>query len=143
MIALVFVALIVPLTLVILSFRQYSAPPKSAVPETQGLRAALEQAADKTWQQPPPMSDGRSVFLFNAQGSEEEARKALEQAARKLNGVALPIAAGPRGEERVLVTIPSASSQGFESGALRNFTLSVQGNPTGERQLYEIVFPLP
>jgi hypothetical protein len=143
MIAVVFVALIVPLTLVILSFRQHSAP-RSAVPEMQGLQSALEQAAEKSWQQPPPISDGRSVFLFTAHGSDEEARKAVEQCARKLNGVALPIAAaGPRGEDRLLVTIPRASSQLFESDALRNFTLSVQGSPTGERQLYEIVFPLP
>ncbi|MFZ4780052.1 MAG: hypothetical protein ACOYM3_32250 [Terrimicrobiaceae bacterium] len=45
MIGILLVALAIPLTLVTLGIRQFTAKPKAPAPETQGLRAALEQAA--------------------------------------------------------------------------------------------------
>ncbi|MEI8311620.1 MAG: hypothetical protein WCH98_12770 [Verrucomicrobiota bacterium] len=141
-IAIVLVALAVPLALVTLGISRYSSKPE--VPEAPGLRAALEQAADKSWSSPEPLAGDRRVFTFSTPGNETEARKAVEQSARTLNGVVVPMTAGQRGEGRLLVRIPATNSHLFESAALlRNFAESQQGHPTGESHLYEIVFPAP
>lgn len=142
MIGILLVALAVPLTLVTLGLRQYTAKPKPA-PETQGLRAALEQAAEKSWQVPKTMADGRSVFVLSASGNAPDARKAVEQAAHKLQGVVLPAPAGEGGAERILVQIPNGSAQAFESLALRDFAETQRGAREGESRLYELILSPP
>ena len=78
MIAVVLVALAIPLALVALGISRYSPGSGAAAPETQGLRVALEQAAEKSWQSPEPVSDGRSVFILSTPASAAEERKAVE-----------------------------------------------------------------
>lgn len=143
MIGILLVALAVPLTLVALGIRQFTSKPEIPAPETQGLRVALEQAAEKSWQAPGAMADGRSVFVLSTSGHASEARKAVEQAARKLQGVVLPTSTGEGGAERILVQIPNASAGPFESTALRDFAETQRGTPKGESRLYELVLSPP
>ncbi|MEI8386034.1 MAG: hypothetical protein WCG76_00415 [Verrucomicrobiota bacterium] len=143
MIAVVLVALAIPLALVALGISRYSPGSGAAAPETQGLRVALEQAAEKSWQSPEPVSDGRSVFILSTPASAAEERKAVEESVRKLGGVVLPVSTGRLGEERLLVQIPGSGGQVFESGCLRLFVESQHGHATGESRLYELVFPAP
>ena len=141
MIAVVGVALAVPLTLVMLAIRQFSSPPRNSAPDTRGLRVALEQAAEKSWQTPGMIADGRSVFTLSSPANALETRRAVEQSAQKLNGVVLSTTADREVGERLLVQIPGAGAQVFESEALRNFVESQHGHPTGESRLYEIHIP--
>ena len=142
MIGILLVALAVPLTLVTLGIRQYTAKPKTSPPEMQGLRAALEQAADKGWQPPGEISDGRSVFALAASGNASEARKTVELSAQRLQGVVLPAPAGG-GAERVLVKIPTANANAFESQALSGFAETQHGISNGESRVYELIFSAP
>jgi hypothetical protein len=142
MIAVVLVALAIPLALVALGISRYSPGSGAAAAEPQGLRVALEQAA-KSWQPPEPVSDGRSVFILSTPGSAAEARKEVEGSVKKLGGVVLPASAGRLGEERLLVQIPGSGGQVFESGCLRLFVESQHGHAPGESRLYELVFPAP
>ena len=143
MIGILLVALAIPLTLVTLGIRQFTAKPKAQAPETQGLRAALEQAAEKTWQAPEAMADGRSVFILPASGNPSDARRTVELAARKLQGVVLPASTGDGGAERVLVQIPSTNASAFETQALREFAETQRGKPAGESRLYELILSTP
>ena len=143
MIGILLVALAVPLTLVTLGIRQFTAKPKPTAPETQGLRAALEQAAEKTWQAPGAMADGRSIFVLSAPGNAQDAKKAVGVAAQRFHGVVLPAPTREGGAERILVQIPNASAQAFESEALREFSETQHGKPDGERRLYEFIFTTP
>jgi hypothetical protein len=137
------VALAVPLTLVTLGIRQFTSKPKISAPETQGLRAALEQAAEKSWQAPGAISDGRSVFAISASGSASDARKAVEQAAQSLQGVVLPASTAEDGAERILVQIPAANASAFEERALRDFSQTQRGNAQGNTRLYELILSPP
>ena len=141
MIAVVLLALAVPLALVTLGIRRYSSGAGADAQEQGGLRVALEQAAEKSWQSPEPVSDGRSIFILSAPGSAAEARTAVEQSVRKLGGVVIPASNGLRGEERLLIQIPGSGGQFFESVCLQSFVESQHGHATGECRLYELVFP--
>lgn len=143
MIAVALVALVVPLTLVMLAIRQFSPPPRTSAPDTTGLRVALEQAAEKCWQPPGMMADGRSVFTLSSPANALETRRSVERSAQKLNGVVLSAAPDRGGGERLLVQIPGAGAHVFESESLRNFVESQHGHPTGESRLYELIFPVP
>jgi len=143
MIAVVGVALAVPLTAMLLGIRNFSSRTRDSSPDTSGLRLALEQAAEKSWRPPETMSDGRAIFLQSDSANASETRRAAEQSARKFQGVVLSSHAGPKGEERLLVRIPEASANLFESEILGNFTESQHGSPTGESRLYEFIFPAP
>ena len=142
MIALALVALVVPLTLVMLAIRQFSSPPPTSAPDTTGLRVALEQAAEKSWRPPGMMDDGRSVFTLSSPANGLEARRSVEQSAQKLHGVVLSAVSDRGGGERLLVQIPGAGAQVFESESLRSFVGSQHGLPTGESRLYELIFPV-
>lgn len=143
MIAILLVALTVPLALVSIGIRRYTSKPATAAPEVSGLRAALEQAADKNWGTPELLSGDRGVYIFSADIA-TEARKAVEQTARALNGVVVPLASSQPGEGRLLVRIPATNGHLFESAALRrSFTESQPGHPAGESLLYELVFRAP
>ena len=142
MIAVVGVALAVPLTAVMLGIRNFSKP-RDSTTDTSGLRLALEQAAEKSWRPPEAMSDGRAIFLLSASANASKTRQATEQSARKSQGLVLSSYASQKGEERLLVRIPEASASLFESETLRNFTESQHGSPEGESRLYEFVFPAP
>jgi|GEM_PF-1815812 len=143
MIALAGIALAVPLTLVMLAIRQFSSPPRNQAPDTTGLRVALEQAAEKCWQPPGIVADGRAVFTLSSPAHALETRRAVEQSAKKLNGVVLSATAGREGGERLLVQIPGVGAHVFEAEALRNFVQSQHGRPAGESRLYELILPAP
>ncbi|MFZ4780053.1 MAG: hypothetical protein ACOYM3_32255 [Terrimicrobiaceae bacterium] len=89
------------------------------------------------------MADGRSVFILSASGNASDAKRTVEQTARKLQGVVLPASTGEGGAERVLVQIPSGNASAFESQALREFTEAQRGKPTGESRLYELILSKP
>ena len=143
MIAVVGVALAVPLTAVMLGIRSFSSKIRDSSPDTSGLRLALEQAADKSWHPPEAMSDGRAIFLLSDSANASETRRVAEESARKFQGVVLFSRTSQKGGERLLVRIPEASADLFESETLGNFTESQHGSPTGESRLYEFIFPAP
>jgi hypothetical protein len=139
----VLVALAVPLTSVMLGIRKFSVTHRNSAPDTTGLRIALEQAAEKSWQPPGMMADGRGVFTLSSSVNAVEAKRSVEQSAQKLNGVVLSTTANRADEEHLLVQIPAAGAHVFESEALRSFAESQHGHPTGESRLYELIFPAP
>ena len=143
MIAVVGVALAAPLTALMLGIRNFSSKPRVSSPDTSGLRLALEQAAEKSWHPPEAISDGRAIFLLSSSANASEARRAAEHSARKYQGVVLSSQAGQQSGERLLVRIPEANANLFESETLRNFTESQRGSPQGESRLYEFLFPAP
>lgn len=141
----VLVALAVPLALVALGVARYSSKRPAAAPaaEAPGLRAALESAADKNWRTPDALQGDRNVFVFSMPGSVRDAKKAAERSAKALEGVVVPVSAGPRGEERLLVRIPSTNGPLFESAALNDFKPQQRGPTRGGHRLYELIFPQP
>ena len=143
MIALVLVALAVPLTLVVLGVQQIAAKSRASAPDTAGLRVALEQAAEKSWKT-PEVADGRSIWHLAASVNASETRSAVEESARKISGaVLLPPSVGAGDEERLVVQIPCAEASRFEAESLRNFVKFQHGHATGESRLYEILFSGP
>jgi len=143
MIAVVGVALAVPLTAVMLCIRNFSSTPRDFSPDTSGLRLALEQAAEKSWHAPEAMSDGRAIYILTASANASEKRHAAEQSAKKYEGVVISSEAVQKSGERLLVRIPEVSANLFESETLRDFTESQHGSPQGESRLYEFIFPTP
>ena len=143
MIAFVLVALAVPLTLTALGILHLSSKPRNSSPDTTGLRLSLEQAAERSWHAPEAIADGRSIFLLSATANASDTKKAVGQFAGKFQGVVLSASAAQKGAERLLVRIPEANANLFESETLRNFVESQRGSPTGESRLYEFVFPSP
>ena len=145
MIAIAIVALAVPLTLVVLGVRQISTKPRTSAPDTAGLRLALEQVAEKSWNTPEAMADGRSIWHLAPLANVSETRRAIEESARKFPGVVLlPASAGPGGEERLLVQLPCADANRFEAESLRTTLVESQrGHASGESRLYEIHFSGP
>ena len=144
MIALVLVALAVPLTLVALGIRQFSSKSRPVVSEAPELRRALEQAAEKNWRPPEILSDGRSVFVLSTSTNHPlETVQALRTTARKLDGTVLPASAVPGGDERLLVQIPDAGTNVFESQLRRDFVEKQSGHSVNGSRLYEIIVARP
>ena len=143
MIAVVGVAMAVPLTAVMLGIRSFSSPPRGFCPDTSGLRLSLDQAAEKSWHPPEAMSDGRAIMILSASANASDTMRAVEQSARKLQGVVLSANGDQKGGERLLVRIPEGSANLFESEILGNFTESQHGSSTKEGLLYEFLFPTP
>jgi len=143
MIAVVGVALAAPLTAVMLGIWSFSSKPRGSSPDTSKLRLALEQAAEKSWHPPEAVSDGRAIYLLSASANASDTRTAVEQSARKLQGVVLSPDGDQKGAERLLVRIPEGSANLFESEILGNFKESQHGSPTEESRLYEFLFPAP
>ena len=144
LLAVVFLALAIPLTLAIYGIHQYfSVPPKSPDPDTGVLRATLEQAVDKNWQLPQTIPDDRSIFVLSRQADAKETKASIAEDAKNLNVLILPGDPAADGRERVIVRIPEGGAEGFEARLLRNFQETQHGHPADGNRLYELVFPAP
>ena len=113
MIGILLVALAVPLALVALGVRQFTAKPQPA-PETGGLRAALEQVAEKTWNVPDAMSDGRGIFVLSSRGNAVQIRETIAKSVGDLHGVVLSAPTAQNQAGRLLVQVPAISAGSFE-----------------------------
>ncbi len=139
MIALALVALAIPLTMVIVSVLKFSSKPSTPAPEAPGLRASLEQAAEKALPIPEAITDGRSLYTLSVEPGQLAGRQAgIEKSARSLSGSVLAMPSGKGGCQRVLVQIPASNSGVFESTVLQDFTRSEAGRSEGESRLYEL-----
>jgi hypothetical protein len=140
MIAVVFLALAVPLALVVLGGREiFFRKPSSPAPEVPELRASLESAASKALPPPAGLGGGRR-FILESGASTAAHRDTVEKTAAELGGVVVesPLADGVR----LIVQIPTASASRFEETALVGF-LAQSEAALSTPGFYEIVFPHP
>lgn len=147
-IALVLVALAVPVALVILGVRQISSRPnQEPAMETPGLRASLELAADKNFAPPEALMEDRVVFVLSqaSVGDAKSVRQKTEQEICEAGGVIIPGDPGKSDEESLLAKIPAAKAASLEAQLLESFSrlTSVKNSSAGEDLLIEIRFPKP
>lgn len=145
MIAIILLALAVPLALVALGIKQFSSKKEtSPVPEIPGLRFSLELAAEKNFRPPETMPEARDVFLFSqAAGDKSSSRKNIEETARKLKGIVVTMPPGEKNNDRILVQVSEAQATAFEAQALRGFVRKTRGESVKQCRMYEIQFPAP
>lgn len=140
MIAVVFIALAIPLALVVLGGRDiFFHKPDSPAPDVPELRASLESAASKAMPPPAGLGGGRRFILQGGAGAVTH-RDRVERTAAELGGVVVASPLGDGGGVRLIVQIPTASTSRFEETALAGFLAqgeSAQSIPG----FYEIVVP--
>ena len=142
MIGILLVALAVPLALVALGVRQFTSKPQPA-PETGGLRAALEQAAEKTWKVPETIPDGRGIFVFSSGGNPLQIREIIIKSVGDLQGIVLSAPTGQNQEGRLIVQMPAANAASFEDRLHQHFDQKQQADSTEGSRLYELIFSPP
>lgn len=143
MLGLIMVALAVPLVLVALGIRQYSSKVVSSpAPEAPGLRASLEQAAEKNLHPPETISETSGVYLFAPTvGDKFSCKQIISETARNLKGSVIEMPPDTKEEERMWVQVPESQAANFEAQALHGFIQKAKGLPVGECRMYEILFP--
>lgn len=139
MLAVLFLALAVPLTLLVLGGRNLFLH-KQPAPEVPELRASLESAATKALPPPAGLGGGRR-FTLESRNSEAR-RDLIEKTAAGLGGVVFssPMQEG-RGV-RMIVQIPEAAVGRFEASALSGIMTPDEPAP-GMAGFYEILLPQP
>ncbi|TSA33450.1 MAG: hypothetical protein D4R65_07770 [Verrucomicrobiaceae bacterium] len=140
MIAVVFLALAIPLALVVLGGREiFFRKTSSPAPEVPELRASLESAASKALPPPAGLGGGRRFIL--ERGADAAAhRDMVEKTAAELGGVV--VASSLEDGVRLIVQIPAASASRFEEKALVGF-LAQSETGLSMPGFYEIVLPHP
>jgi len=139
MLAVLFLALAVPLTLLVLGGRNIFLNRQPA-PEVPELRASLESAATKALAPPAGLGGGRR---FTLEGGNSEARRDLiEKTAAGLGGVVFTSPMQEGGGVRMIVQIPEAAAGRFEASALSGFMPPDESEPA-LAGFYEILLPQP
>lgn len=141
MLAVTFVALALPVTLLILGVRQATSNTPADSPEIPGLRVALEGIAT-THLAAPPLSGGARRFSFSGTAAEMlDTRAKIEKLTHDLGGTVL---FSPTGDQcRLLIAIPEPAAGSFEKLALGG-GIKTSSEPGANGSLYEIVFhPAP
>lgn len=137
MLAVVLVALAVPLAVVILGLRQVAPRPAGPAPEIPELRSSLEQVADQHLRAPDLVADA-PIVLPGKSDKLAGIRTKIERAAESAGGSTLATEL-PQGGFRLLVKVPAANTKTFESAALPE----KPAKPAGSG-LYEIqILPEP
>lgn len=140
MVAVMMVALVVPLVLVVLGLRSMRVT--GPAPEAEGLRASLDSAAEKHFPSPQGLGGGRR-FTLSGRGDAGEAALLLEQAAAASGGLAL-VSAEPDGSLRIRIRIPSESSDHFVQNHLQAFSEAGPAEPAqAAAGLFEVLIPAP
>ena len=112
MIALLLLALALPITIIVLSVGGWAPRQPTPVPEVVELRKSVENIATEHFGV-AQLSDGRREVAFSGNKEEMKDRRALiESAAKKLGGSVLP------GETDWLVSVPDERAGEFEVAAL-------------------------
>ncbi len=112
MIALLLLALALPITIIVLSVRGWAPRQPTPAPEVVELRESVENIATEHFGA-AQLSDGRREVAFSGNKEEMKDRRALiESAAKKLGGSVLP------GETDWLVSVPDERAGEFEVAAL-------------------------
>jgi len=143
MLAVAFIALAIPLAVLILGVKGFSAKPAAPLPEAPGLRASLEHAALRAMQPPAELGPGcRRFVLLSGQGNSVERQKSLERSVLESGGTSI-LLGQVEGGSRLLVQIPAAAADRFEAVALAGFSCSSTPDRRGNTCLYEIVLPPP
>lgn len=123
--AMVGMALAIPMVCVVLAYKAYSTPPRADLPPEAlaPLQKALEDVASKELQPPPQLLPGTSTLEVSAVNT-DAGLAIIQKAASTLEGTVLPGAdAG-----RVLVQLPAGSAEAFAR--------SLKGeNPTEKSEL--------
>lgn len=133
MVAVLMVALALPVTIAILGIRDLRKNSLPA-PEVEGLRGALETVVDSQWK--PPILEGaiRTAFRKVPDGAAcLRTGEDIQKLARDTGGTALTPERIESGGTRWLVQVPANRKNAFEAGlAARGFSLSpgvVAGDP--------------
>lgn len=140
MIAVIFLLMAIPLTLVVLGGREiFFRKPASPAPEVPELRASLESVASKALPPPAGLGGGRR-FILESGADTAVHRDMVEKTAAELGGVV--VASSLEDGVRLIVQIPTASASRFEEKALVGFQAQSEtgGSAPG---FYEIVLPHP
>jgi hypothetical protein len=148
-VALVMVALALPLTLAILGFRDMRKPAESAAvesaPEVEGLRGALETVVDARWSVPVLDSGSRRVVKEVANGDEcLRIGNAVQEVAKSMDLTVVIPEKIESGGTRWLVQMPAGRVSAFELElGLLGFTgLGAAQGPPNETVLYEVEIPI-
>ncbi len=140
MIAILLVALAVPVTLVILGLRSMTAQPPESAPEVEGLRSSLESAAEKHFPAPETLGGSRR---FTLKETSEGQASLLEKAAASAGGGAITSRLED-GSVRLLIQIPPEASENFEKTYLGSLSASASPDESQPATgLYEVVILPP
>lgn len=142
MLAVLALALAIPLTLLVLGGRElFYRKPTAPAPEVPGLRASLESAASKALSPPVDLGGGRRFILESERGNTPERRNLIEKTTKKLGGVVVSTRL-ENGGIRLIVQIPASDASHFEKEALAGFLPQNETAPFVQG-FYEILLPRP
>jgi hypothetical protein len=133
--AIVLLALALPVTAVILGVMGFFGPRTSApAPEIPQLRQAVEAVADKTLVAPTLDADRRVIALTGTPDEIRKRRGLLLSAAEEHGASVVDF------QDRLLVTVPRANASAFELAAL---VPPASEPPASDPVLYQFSFPAP
>lgn len=138
MIAVLFLALAIPLALVVLGGREILKPSRPA-PEIPELRASLEAVASQALPPPAELGGGRR-FVLTKEIDAAASRALIEETASALGGCVVESPVDTGGCPRLIVRIPSAAAARFEEAVLAKACIPQGGDSPSVAGLYEI-FP--
>jgi hypothetical protein len=139
LLAVVFLAAVVPLTVLVLGVRGWTAKSPEISPEVPGLRTALEQVASKRMPPPAELETACNRFvLMPGQGTPSMRQEVIEKSAKALGGSTIRVG---QDDARLLVQIPSGAAGRFEEVALMGFASSHAPVQGGDTRIYEILLP--
>lgn len=144
-IALLLVALALPITLLVIGVRGWIAKPQKLPDEPpvqiEGLRATLEEVANKNMPS-HLLADERRRFIFSGTKMEmDELRSRIEKSAASLHGTV--VSSGEEAPQRLLIQIPESTASLFESSVLQSARFQNDGGDSerqGNVRFYEIIF---
>ncbi|WP_237763966.1 hypothetical protein [Terrimicrobium sacchariphilum] len=126
--AMVGMALAIPMVCVVLAYKAYSTPRQPDLPPEAlaPLQKALEDVATKQLAQPAQLSSGTSILEISA-SSNEAGMASIERTASDLGGFVLPKAE----PDKVLVQIPTERSEVFAKSLKGENVESMSKSTTG------------
>jgi len=138
MVALVLMALALPLTIAIYGIRDIRKASQPA-PEAEGLRAVLENVVDQKWQAPVLAGAVRSTSRDVPNGDAcLKVGEDIQKLARDSGGMVLTPEKIESGGTRWLVQIPAAQKNAFESALAAMGFSPAMGEPKGDPVIYFI-----
>lgn len=136
MLAIVFLALALPVATIVLGFRDWTPGKKSPPPEISALRESVEVIAAGRLGS-PGIEDARREIPFSGSGPEVKARRSAIEAAARTAGATVISSDGA-----LLVSVPNRSAGEFEA-ALGVAPAGPGAFDAGADRLYRFTFPSP
>lgn len=147
----VLLAMGLPIAVAILGFlemrRAMNPAPVESAEEPAGLRAALEQAVDATWQAPQGLGAATRRFEMAVRDGDEcqQVGESAKSAAKSFGGVVVTPERIEEGGTRWIVQVPATEARAFEAalgGLGFKSVQSTSADSTNGQVLYELVIPI-